>query len=110
MNILGKFRAVVMALCITAASLVLGVAAPAHATTELGSVSVQQACNVQFPGTTAVVVENNVYGWRCRIYWSGGPVYYSGIDLSRQCRAQYGSSAYARYLDVNNPYSWRCYR
>jgi hypothetical protein len=88
---------------------VLGITASAHAV-ELGGVSIQGACNAQFPGTTADVVQNNVYGWRCKTYWSGGPVYYSGIDLSRQCRAQYGSSASANYTNYNDPYSWRCYR
>jgi hypothetical protein len=31
-----------------------------------------------------------------------------GIDISRQCRAQYGSSYYAIALDPGNAYSWRC--
>ncbi|WP_133851731.1 hypothetical protein [Labedaea rhizosphaerae] len=32
----------------------------------LGPVSVQYWCNVIHPGSTAVVVENTAYGWRCR--------------------------------------------
>lgn len=99
-----------LASLIIGAGLTLIPSAPAHATTTLGGVSVQGACDVQFPGTTAVVYIYNVSGWRCKTYWSGGPVYFSGIDLSRQCRAQYGAGAYAGYLDYNNPYSWRCYR
>lgn len=97
-------------IAIAAAAVTVGVASSASAATRLGGVSVQQACNAQYPGTTAVVVANNVYGWRCKTYWSGGPVYYTGIDLSRQCRAQYGSRAYANYTNYNNPYSWGCYR
>lgn len=109
MRKLGRIASSAIATATVAAGLTLGVTTQAHAA-ELGGVSVQGACNNQYPGTTAVVVANNVYGWRCRTYWSGGQVDYSGIDLSRQCRAQYGSGASANYLNYNDPYSWRCYR
>jgi hypothetical protein len=99
-----------VAAILVAGGLTFATATPAQAATQLGGVSVQGACNVQYPGTSAVVVANNVFGWRCRTYWSGGPVDYSNINLSQQCRAQYGNGAYASYLDYNNAYSWRCYR
>ena len=31
-----------------------------------------------------------------------------GIDVARQCRAQYGASWTATVLDPGNAYSWRC--
>ena len=88
---------------------IFGMVSPAQAATNLGGLSVQAACSNQWPGTNAVLVANNVYGWKCRTYWSGGPVNYN-VDLNRECRRAYGSGAYASYLDYNNPYSWRCWR
>jgi hypothetical protein len=85
--------------------------APAHASTMLGGVSVAAACTNQLIGNAAVVVANNVYGWRCR--YNGGVIsvtYSWGPDLNRQCAVQYGSGAYSGYLNYNDPYSWRCYR
>ena len=97
------------------ASLVFGlglfaaVTAPAHAASRLGGVSVAGACFNQWPGSEVVLLNHNVFGWKCRFWSSLGPVYY-GVDLTQQCVAQYGSRAYAAYSDYNNPYSWSCYR
>jgi hypothetical protein len=67
------------------------------------------ACSDQWPGTSLVLTANNVYGWKCRAYTSAGWADLS-IDVNRECRREYGSRAYAGYLDYNNPYSWRCFR
>ena len=110
--LVNKVKFFIVALTATAAT-VLGFAAPAQAAAKrvVGSVSVQQACRNQFTRTDAVTVNNTVYGWRCRFYGTNGnPIYISGIDLNKQCRVQYGSTATAGFLDYNNPYSWRCYR
>lgn len=93
-----------------AALSVLGLQAPAQAATDLGGVSVEAACdNQRGVATTARLVVNNVYGWRCALYLGGTTGYYS-VDIARECRRVHGSSAYAAYSNYNNPYSWRCKR
>ena len=93
-----------------AALSVLGLQAPAQAATDLGGVSVEAACdNQRGAATTARLVVNNVYGWRCALYLGGTTGYYS-VDIARECRRVHGSSAYAAYSNYNNPYSWRCKR
>ncbi len=77
------------------------VATPAQAG---GGVDLQRyGCNLQAPGTSAVIVKWNVYGWRCK-----GGISYFNIDVNRACKAQYGSLSSAYYTDYGNPYSWRC--
>lgn len=89
---------------------VLGFQAPVQAATNLGGVSVEAACdNQRGTASTARVVVNNVHGWRCALFLGGTTGYYS-VDISRECRRVHGSSAYAAYLNYNDPYSWRCYR
>ena len=84
--------------------------ARAQAATDLGGVSVEAACdNQRGVATTARLVVNNVYGWRCALYLGGTTGYYS-VDIARECRRVHGSSAYAAYSNYNNPYSWRCKR
>jgi hypothetical protein len=34
--------------------------------TPAGPLDVQGYCNAKYPGSKAVVVENNTFGWRCR--------------------------------------------
>ena len=93
-----------------AALSVLGLQAPEQAATDLGGVSVEAACdNQRGVATTARLVVNNVYGWRCALYLGGTTGYYS-VDIARECRRVHGSSAYAAYSNYNNPYSWRCKR
>ena len=62
--------------------------------------------------TRAVLVANNVTGWRCE--YVGGVIswiwYTYNINLNQQCTVQYGPGAYARYTNYSNPYSWGCYR
>jgi hypothetical protein len=103
------------AAAVTAGALALGggvlSASEAHASTMLGGVSVANGCIYQLIGNAAVVVANNVYGWRCAYHGAVINVTYSwGPSLNQECAREYGSGAFAGYLDYNNPYSWRCYR
>jgi len=84
-------------------------AAPASAATQLGGVSMQQACNQQYPGmglTATVTNASSAYSWRCRSPWG-----YSGqINVNSACANQYGAGAYSNALNPSDPYSWRCFR
>lgn len=92
---------------------VLGFQAPAQAATNLGGVSMDAACDYQRGSTTYPVLMkitgNNVYDWRCRLNLGGSSSYWK-IDVTKECRRVHGNSAYSKYLDYNNPYSWRCFR
>ncbi|MEV8443271.1 hypothetical protein AB0425_38340 [Actinosynnema sp. NPDC051121] len=96
-----------------AAGALLGIAgavvstSPASAAT--GWVSMQAACDDQYPGQgrVAKIRTWNVYGWRC--VTGVVPVADGDIDVSRQCRTQYHSpSAYSAYRNYSDPYSWYC--
>jgi hypothetical protein len=82
-------------------------ASPASAaTTRLGGVDMQRACNLQYPGrgTQAVVTDwSNAYSWQCRSASFAG-----GIDVNAECAVQYGTGAYAGLDDRTNPYTWFC--
>lgn len=104
-----KFKMALLVAIVTGLG-VLGLQVPAQAATNLGGVSVEAACdNQRGAATTARLVANNVYGWRCALYLGGTTGYYS-VDISRECRRVHGSSAYAGYITYSDPYSWRCYR
>lgn len=95
---------------LVAAGIGTATAPSGSAATALGGIDISGACADQWPGTVARLVSNNVYGWRCRVYYSVGWRDF-GVDLNRACRTQYGrSNAYAKYGNYNDPYSWRCYR
>jgi hypothetical protein len=99
-------------LTITAATLIgLGsvTALPGPASAATGSVSMQAACDNQYPaqGRIAKVRTNNVYGWKC--VTGSVPVADGDIDVWRQCRTQYNNpNAYGGFTNYNNPYSWYC--
>lgn len=100
-----------LAASLTAVLLSFGVmlaASPsASAATRLGGVSIWSACVNQHGTPSGVVnVTRNVMGWRCAYRGVAGP----GVDLTRECRRTYGSSAYSGYTNWNDPYSWSCYR
>ena len=85
-------------------------ATPAHAATDLGGVSVYNACVYQNGTPSSVVnVTGDVMGWRCR-YFGGWNYVDLGVDLSKECRRVHGSTAYAGYTNFSNPNSWHCYR
>jgi hypothetical protein len=89
-----------------------GVASPASASTRLGGIDMQAACNEQYPGQgrIAKVVTYNVYGWKC--VTGVVPVAPGDISTWRQCQVQYGwnQGVYSGYTNYSNPYSWSCYR
>lgn len=94
---------------IAATMLMFGVAAPASAATNLGGLSVAQACAHQRGTSETVLVENNATGWRCH-YFGGWNYINQSVNLSAECARVHGAGAYAAYLDYNNPYSWRCFK
>lgn len=75
-----------------------------------GSVSMYDACRTQYEGAydhNVYVDPSNwtVFGWRCQLNHLPGSV---SLDVSRECKREYGSRAVAKYEDYNNPYSWYC--
>jgi hypothetical protein len=90
-----------------AALMSLLAASPASAaTTRLGGVDMQRACNQQYPGrgTQAVVTDGgSAYSWQCRSASFAG-----GIDVNAACANQYGWGAYAGLGNRANPYTWFC--
>jgi hypothetical protein len=88
----------------------MGLTAPAQAATVIGGLSVEAACDDQWGAITyAQLIGSNTYSWRCRLNL-GGTTSYFQLDLNRECRRVYGSSAWATPLNSNDPYSWRCWR
>jgi len=80
----------------------------AQAATDRGGLSVAQACYYQY-GWDDTTHGNTAVSWRCIFRGSNGAILYS-VDLNKECVREYGAGAVAKYLDYNNPYSWRCYR
>lgn len=82
-------------------------ATAAQAATKQGGVSMQWACERQYPaqGRTARVLDGrNAYSWTCQSQFG----HRGGIDVTRACRDSYGTRAYAQLGDQRNPYSWYC--
>ena len=91
------------------AALVAPAADQASASTRLGGVDMQRACDTQYPGfglAARVLDQHNAYSWRCVAPWDNT----RGIDVNRACANQYGGGAYAGLGDSRNPYSWYCQR
>ncbi|TRW88801.1 hypothetical protein FK535_00495 [Mycolicibacterium sp. 018/SC-01/001] len=83
--------------------------ATAEARAVVGDIVVDAACVYQYrTATWATLYEQNANGWQCiSNEWKATD--HRSVDMSRECRRNYGASAYADYLDFNNPYSWRCF-
>lgn len=97
-----RSRILAAALAWIAGVAVLSMASPASAA-GVGGVDMQRACNVQHPGTTARVLnQNDAYSWRC----VGGATF--GIDVNAACANQYRPGVYAGLGSASNPYSWYC--
>ncbi|HAG80102.1 MAG TPA: hypothetical protein DCL61_02800 [Cyanobacteria bacterium UBA12227] len=64
-------------------------------------------CPKKYPTSTAVLVNNNVTGWKCRITNSYRSTDY-GIDVGDACLKAYGYYKPHGYGNFNNPYSWFC--
>jgi hypothetical protein len=81
-------------------------AKPTQAAT--GGIDINRWCQVISQGTErAVLISNNVYGWRCQYTWYGLKLY--SIDLNAACRYEYNrSNATAHFYNYSNPYSWYC--
>jgi hypothetical protein len=93
----------------TAAIAGLAGASPAFASTYLGGVDMQRACDTQYLGyglRAVVLDQHNAFSWKCRSPWG----YTAGIDVNRECVTQYGGGASAGLVSQTNPYSWYCKR
>src|SRR5205807_996970 len=82
----------------------------ALADTQIGDIDLNGYCrHVGFDGATLegpVHGSNAAYGWRC----SSGSTRTS-IDVDAACRWEHGrDDVYSRPLDVDDAYSWRCFR
>ena len=103
-----KKLSLLVAGALAAMGLTFGISAPAQAAT-LGGVSVWNACVYQHGTPSYLVISPyNVYGWKCQYNGGWNAVYY-GVDLSQECRREYGSYASASYTNYNDPYSWYCH-
>lgn len=73
---------------------------------ELGGVNLNQYCRNRYgESARAVKVQNNAWGWRCKIEEDK-----VSISMDHVCKVQYNNQrAYSRATDPNNPYSWKCF-
>jgi hypothetical protein len=86
----------------------------------LGGLNFDSYCKGRYPSggleTTALLVSNSVYGWKCRQFfkpWPSNPDKSSedyAINTNDVCRKQYGSNAQSAFLREDDPYSWVCYK
>jgi hypothetical protein len=80
----------------------------------LGNVNLQEYCQSTY-GTAiqvaqAVLIEQNAYGWRCKVTDNNSTPLYYDINVTDACQSQYGSGAQDAYRDFDDPYSWYCSR
>ena len=82
----------------------------ANASTYLGGVDMQRACNEQYPGwglKASVRDRYNAFSWRCVAPFNTSMY---GIDVNRACVRQYGAGASSGLRSTGDPYSWYCKR
>lgn len=103
----------VLACVVLSASSLLFISSPAQAATARGGVSMWAACQNQYAkGWESYIQDRNAYGWRCgfrpypNVFQKAGRT----IDVNMQCAVQYGKGAWGKPSNVNDPYSWVCYR
>jgi hypothetical protein len=85
------------------------IATDAAASTYLGGVDMQRACDTQYAGfglRAVVTDQHNAFSWRCTAPWG----YSAGIDVNKECVTQYGGGAFSGLGNTSNPYSWYCQR
>jgi hypothetical protein len=73
----------------------------------LGGVDMQRACDAQYPGRGLRAVATNpssAYSWQCT-----GPGASLGIDVTGECRTQYGYGAVSAAADPASAWSWYCH-
>lgn len=77
------------------------------ATSSLGGVSMQQACNAQHSGLKLQAIAtnaNSAYSWIC----SGAGVSF-GINVTAECQNEYGYGAVAAVSNPASAWSWYCH-
>jgi hypothetical protein len=80
---------------------------PPSSSNSLGGVDMQRACDTQYPGRSLKAVATNTasaYSWQCT-----GPGVSFGIDVTAECRTQYGYGATSAVSDPNSAWSWYCH-
>ena len=73
----------------------------------LGGVDMQRACNTQYPGRglrATVTNASSAYSWQCV-----GPGVSLGIDVTSECRTQYGYGAVSAAANPGSAWSWYCH-
>jgi hypothetical protein len=80
---------------------------PPQGSGSLGGVDMQRACDTQYLGRGLKAVATNAgsaYSWQCT-----GPGVALGIDVTAECRTQYGYGAISAVSDPNSAWSWYCH-
>lgn len=80
---------------------------PSQGSGSLGGVDMQRACDTQYPGRGLKAVATNpgsAYSWQCT-----GPGVSLGIDVTAECRTQYGYGAISAVSNPNSAWSWYCH-
>jgi murein DD-endopeptidase MepM/ murein hydrolase activator NlpD len=72
----------------------------------LGGVNLNGYCQSVLGSTaSAILIENTVYGWRCKV----NGLSQVGIYMGKACQWQYGTTFVSDYFEQStNPYSWKC--
>lgn len=82
-------------------------APPPSSTGSLGGVDMQRACDTQYPGRGLRAVAtntNSAYSWQCT-----GPGVSLSIDVTAECRTQYGYGAVSAASNPGSAWSWYCH-
>jgi hypothetical protein len=100
------------AIAVGAVAAALALAPTAHAG-YLGGVDVQGWCStLPFQGDLTTEAPNGAYSWKCVFTppgaFAGGPTK-RDVDMNAACARQYGGGAWAKPLNANDAWSWRCY-
>jgi hypothetical protein len=80
---------------------------PSQGSGSLGGVDMQRACDTQYPGHGLQAVAtntNSAYSWQCV-----GPGVSYGIDVTAECRTQYGYGAISAVSNPASAWSWYCH-
>lgn len=80
---------------------------PPPSSSSLGGVDMQRACDTQYPGRGLKAVATNTssaYSWQCV-----GPGVSLGIDVTAECRTQYGYGAISAVSNPASAWSWYCH-
>ncbi|MGB8860945.1 MAG: hypothetical protein WCC60_16920 [Ilumatobacteraceae bacterium] len=79
--------------------------------TQLGGVDFNEYCRQAYgnASTARLTKSEGAYGWRC---WTtvNGIITYHDIDVHDACELLYDGPVYDDTANVNDPYSWQCFR